>query len=138
MIRARNKREDRLLNVRVKFYERERNIRLNFLRQEQFQLERVRTSICEEANKVVIKKQNPPVWMSPRPKTGVPLKQIAAPVWMSSRPKTGIPLRQITVPELIFPDWAVNQPEIAAPPPPPIPPPLSISPAKVIRRHSAR
>jgi len=48
VIRARNKREDRLLNVRMKFYEREKNIQLTIIRKEQHQLERVRSSLYEQ------------------------------------------------------------------------------------------
>ncbi len=98
------------MNIRIKFYEREKNIRLSFIRQEQYRLERVRTSIFQQAAKrMQIKKQNIPVWMSPRPKTGAHL-------------------RQMTIPELIFPDWEIYQSERL--------PPLSTT--KVIRRHSAR
>lgn len=48
VIRARNKREDRLLNVRVKYYEREKNVRMNIIRKEQYLLERVRSSLYEQ------------------------------------------------------------------------------------------
>jgi hypothetical protein len=63
-----------------------------------------------------IKKQNPPAWMSPRPKTQGQLRQIFAP-------------------EFIFPDWEINQWERLPSNPPPNP---TFSKTNVIRRHSAR
>lgn len=54
--RGRNRLEDRLLSVRLKFYEREKNIRLNIIRKEQFQLRRARTSLYEEMNQIQIRK----------------------------------------------------------------------------------
>jgi len=59
-----------------------------------------------------IKKQNPPAWMSPRPKTQGQLRQTFAP-------------------EFIFPNWE----RLPSNPPPPNP---TFSKTNVIRRHSAR
>ncbi|CAF1175543.1 unnamed protein product [Rotaria sp. Silwood1] len=51
-VRAKNKREDRLLDIRLKYYEREKNIRLNILRKEQYQLERRRSLLIEPLNRI--------------------------------------------------------------------------------------
>ena len=51
-IRTKNKREDRLLEVRLKYYDRERNIRLNILRKEQYQLECTRSALIEQLVKI--------------------------------------------------------------------------------------
>ena len=70
MIRSRNKHEDRLLNVRLEFYEREKNIQLNIIKREQHKLERVRRSLVEEADKNRVEKRTLPLpsWMAYRSK----------------------------------------------------------------------
>ena len=51
-IRAKNKREDRLLDIRLKYFEREKKIRLNILRKETQLLERKRSELTEQWTKI--------------------------------------------------------------------------------------
>ena len=109
MIRARNKIQDRLLNVKLKYFEKEKEIRLNMIRRERKEFERVHASIVEEARDIQMKRQ-------------------------SIVELTAQPIR----PEMIFPDWYI-EPDVmeseTVPPPPPRLPPL---PMNLIRRHSTR
>lgn len=121
VIRAKNKREERFLNVRLRFYEREKNIRLNILRKEQRQLERLRTSISKEADRIENEKQ-----MS------------SLPAWIQDRVKSEGQILPNSVPEFTVNDWEENssifQSEIF-----PLPTPNTIRPVtEVTRRHSAR
>ncbi|CAF0999549.1 unnamed protein product [Rotaria sordida] len=94
-IRAKNKLEDRLLNVRLKFYEREKNIRLNILHREQRQLERIRATLYKETNRIQVEQQT-----------------IILPSWMLYRPKLENQIFQLTSPEIIVNDWEWNSTEI--------------------------
>ncbi|CAF2525553.1 unnamed protein product [Rotaria sp. Silwood2] len=91
VICARNKIEDRLLNVRLKFYEREKKVRLNIIRREQRQLERVRTSLYKETSRVQVEQQT-----------------IILPSWMLCRPKLENQIFRLTAPEMIVNDWKWN------------------------------
>ena len=75
-----------MLDVRLKFYEREKNIRMNILRKQQRQLERTRTSLDREATRL------PSSRLSARPSTA----------WMAQRAKP-------MAPELIITDWETQQ-----------------------------
>ncbi|CAF0970436.1 unnamed protein product [Rotaria sp. Silwood1] len=90
-IRARNKVEDRLLNVRLKFYEREKKVRLNIIHSEQRQLERIRTTLYKETEKIQVEKQT-----------------IILPSWMLYRPKLENQIFQLTTPEILVNDWKWN------------------------------
>jgi hypothetical protein len=80
-IRMKNKREERLLDVRLKYYEREKNIRLNIIRKEQYQLERTRSSLLEQINKIQQDKQRQfiPQYISEKIKFESALLQLSAP-----------------------------------------------------------
>ncbi|CAF1457440.1 unnamed protein product [Rotaria magnacalcarata] len=81
VIRSKNKVEDRLLSVRLKCYEREKKIRLNIIRQEKYQLERARTTLCKEVNEIQIKKETSslPSWLPHRPKLENQICQLTSP-----------------------------------------------------------
>jgi hypothetical protein len=95
---------------------------LNILRKEQRQLERTRTSILEEANKIQLKKQN----------------HLSLPSWILDRAKSVAPVLQFSVPELNITDWESNsnltQSEIV----PSTTTNNTLSTTEVIRPHSAR
>jgi hypothetical protein len=116
-IRAKNKREDRLLEVRLKYYEREKAIRLNILHKEQHQLELTRSSLIEQFNKIQQDRH----------------KQLI-PSYIPERPKFEPSILQQSTPELCKTDWESNlimiKPSI-------IPMDKTISPTKIIRPHSA-
>lgn len=108
MIRARNKIQDRLLNVKLKYFEKEKDIRLNMIRRERKQFERVRESIVDDARGIQMKRQSV--------------------IELATQPMR---------PEMIFPDWYI-EPEVVESqsiPPPLPPPPLTMN---SVRRHSTR
>ncbi|CAF0730213.1 unnamed protein product [Rotaria sordida] len=119
-IRAKNKREDRLLDIRLKYYEREKNIRLNILRKEQHQLERTRSLLIESLNRIHQDKQNP---------------LIAS--LIAEKTKLESSIVQLSTPELFNIDWEpsshLKQAELI----PSIPTDKTIKPKSVIRPHSA-
>ncbi|CAF2479621.1 unnamed protein product [Rotaria sp. Silwood2] len=119
-IRAKNKREDRLLDIRLKYYEREKNIRLNILRKEQHQLERTRSLFIEPLNRIYQEKRKP---------------LIAS--FIAEKAKLESSIVQLSTPELFNTDWEpisnLKQPELI----PSIPTDKSIKPKNVIRPHSA-
>lgn len=106
--RARNKREDRLLDVRLKVYEKEKNIRLNILRKEQYQLERTRLALIEDYHRIQQEKQ----------------KQ-SLPVYLSERPDLDESLLQLSNPELNTTDLSSTNKS------------KPITPTKIVRPHSA-
>lgn len=65
----------------MKYYEKEKDIRLNIIRREKNQIERVRASIVGEAQDIVMKRQS-----------------VAEPP----------PPVQVLQPEMIFPDWYIE------------------------------
>lgn len=86
-----------MLDVRLKFYEREKNIRMNILRKQQHQMERTRTSLDREATRVQAKR------LSSRPSTA----------WVNHRSKPVAPILEDTLPpELVITDWQVQSGEI--------------------------
>ncbi|UJR35940.1 hypothetical protein I4U23_028681 [Adineta vaga] len=80
-VRAKNKREDRLLDIRLKYYEREKNIRLNILRKEQHHLERTRSTLIEQLNRIQYDKyrQLIPSYLREQKKSEVSLVQLSTP-----------------------------------------------------------
>lgn len=121
-IRAKNKREDRLLDVRLKYYDREKNIRLNILRKEQYQVERTRLVLSEQRAKIQQERQRQ-----------------ALPVYMNARLDLEPVVLQRSAPDLSQAEWdshAVVEPtEILPPIPADHPRPSSTT--KIIRPHSA-
>ncbi|CAF3501267.1 unnamed protein product [Rotaria socialis] len=91
VIRAKNKIEDRLLGVRLKFYEREKKMRLNIIRREKYQLERARTTLCKEVNEIQVEKETS-----------------SLPSWLPRRPKSENQTFQLTSPEVLDTDWLLN------------------------------
>jgi len=111
-VRAKNKREDRLLEIRLKYFEREKNIRLNILRKEQYQLERTRSSLMEQLNRIHQDKQ----------------KQFIQ-SYFHENTKFESPIVQLSQPELFKTDWEPISQLIPSNKP--------ITHKKVIRPHSA-
>jgi hypothetical protein len=116
-VRAKNKREDRLLEIRLKYYEREKNIRLNILRKEQYQLERTRSSLMEQLNRIHQDKQ----------------KQFIQ-SYFHENTKLESPIVQLSEPELFKTDWEPISSQIQSQL---IPSDKPITHKKVIRPHSA-
>lgn len=67
--------------MKLKYYEKEKDIRLNIIRRERNEIERVRASIAVEAQGIVMKRQS-----------------VAEP------PPPPVPMQ----PEMIFPDWYIE------------------------------
>lgn len=99
MIRARNKREDRLLDVRIKFYEREKKIRLNMLRQQQHFFQRTRASLLEEMHRLQLKREH---------------ERLFTPAWFAQRPTSVAPSTAslIVSPSIFITEWETNPNEI--------------------------
>jgi hypothetical protein len=116
-VRAKNKREDRLLEIRLKYFEREKNIRLNILRKEQYQLERTRSSLMEQLNRIHQDKQ----------------KQFIQ-SYFHENTKFESPIVQLSQPELFKTDWEPISSQIQSQLSPSNKP---ITHKKVIRPHSA-
>jgi len=111
-VRAKNKREDRLLEIRLKYFEREKTIRLNILRKEQNQLEHTRSSLMEQLNRIHQDKQ----------------KQFMQ-SYFHENTKFEPPIVQLSQPELFKTDWEPISQLIPSNKP--------ITHKKVIRPHSA-
>jgi hypothetical protein len=82
-----------MLDVRLKFYEREKNIRMNILRKQQHQMERTRTSLDREATRLQLNR------LSSRPSTA----------WVDRR---STPAVDYSPPELVITEWEVQPREI--------------------------
>ncbi|CAF3298681.1 unnamed protein product [Rotaria socialis] len=119
-IRAKNKREDRLLDIRLKYYEREKNIRLNILRKEQHQLERTRSLIIEQVNRI---NQDKP--------------KLSMASFIAEKTKLELSIVQLSNPELFNNDWeptiTIKESESIRS----IPIDRSMPSTKVVRPHSA-
>ncbi len=114
-IRAKNKREDRLLDVRLKHVEREKNIRLNILRKQQYQVERTRLSLIEDWNKIQQDKRKQSV-----------------PTYISEKLKLDSSILQLSAPELFNKDWEPPVEIVST-----MPTKKSIASTNIIRPHSA-
>lgn len=88
------------------------------IRQEQYQLERVRTSIFKEANKIQTRKQN-----------------LSLPLWMSPRPKSQGQILQLSTPKCTVTDRKLNSTLIQ---PERVSTDNTLATSDVLRRHSAR
>ena len=82
--------------MKIKFYEREKKIRLNFLRQQKYFFQRTRASIFEEVQRIQLKKEHELFLLSHSPSTSS---------WTSQRPKRVVPSFFIT-------NWEENSSEI--------------------------
>ncbi|CAF1150825.1 unnamed protein product [Adineta steineri] len=109
-VRAKNKREDRLLHIRLKYYEREKNTRLNILRKEQYQLERTRSLLTEQCHKIQQDKQ----------------KQFISLYFNGKTNLEQTPIVRLSTPEFFNTDWETTTTDNN-----------SIKHTNVIRPHSA-
>lgn len=119
-VRTRNKREDRLLDIRLKYYEREKNIRLNILRKEQYQLERTRSSLMERLHRLDQDKQKSFI-----------------PAFIPDRTKLEASILQFSLPEFFNSDLETSSNLAPLQLMPPIQKEKPITPKNVVRPHSA-
>ncbi|CAF0830696.1 unnamed protein product [Adineta ricciae] len=115
-VRAKNKREDRLLEIRLKYHEREKNIRLNILRKEQYHLECTRSTLIDQVNRIQLERYRKfmPSYLPEKNKLEMP------------------PLVQLSTPEFFNTDW-----EPVSNPIPVVAKETSITPTNLVRPHSA-
>ncbi|CAF1541260.1 unnamed protein product [Adineta ricciae] len=115
-VRAKNKREDRLLEIRLKYYEREKNIRLNILRKDQYHLERTRSTLVEQVNRIQLERYRK-----------------FMPSYLPEKNKLEMPsLVQLSTPEFFNTDW-----EPVSIPIPAVAKETPITPTNLVRPHSA-
>ncbi|CAF1537549.1 unnamed protein product [Rotaria magnacalcarata] len=119
-MRAKNKREDRLLDIRLKYYEREKNIRLNILCKEQHQLERTRSLIIEQVNRINQDKS-----------------KLSMASFIAERTKLESSIVQLSNPELFNNGWEPTITIKESESTPSIPIDRSRPSTKVVRPHSA-
>lgn len=100
----------------MKYYEREKNIRLNILRKEQNQVERTRFTLGDDWNRIQSEKQRQSIPSYLQEK-------------IQSEPP---PVVQLSAPELFKTDWEPFVEALSA-----VPMNKPITPAKIIRPHSA-
>ncbi len=99
----------------MKYYEREKHIRLNILRKQQYQVERTRLSLIEDWNKIQQDKRKQSI-----------------PTYISEKIKLDPSIVQLSTPELFNTDWEPPVEIVSS-----MPTKKSIASTNIIRPHSA-
>lgn len=103
----------------MKYYEREKNIRLTTLRKDQYQIERLRSMLGEDWHRIQLEKhrQSIPSYLQEK---------------IQSEPPAPAPVVQLSAPELSKVDWEPFVEALSA-----VTTKKPLTPVKIIRPHSA-